>query len=109
MNKFKKVTIEMKYPNPTFDQYYEEVKYLKENIKNIIFINVFINGINKTDMKFRDNFYIDSFQIGSDIKYIDDKSFYSCFSLKRVKIPLSVTKIGKNAFNDCSHKAKKMK
>ena len=117
INKFENVEVEIKYPTKSFESIYEEVLNIKKKHEERIIINILINGIKDTDMKFRYDENIDSIIIGNDVLKIAGEpvyisrtysfaggggSFCKCSSLKQITISSSVTEIGIASFFECS-------
>ncbi|KAK8883615.1 hypothetical protein M9Y10_042709 [Tritrichomonas musculus] len=111
LTNFENISIELKYPSVSFDKNYESVLKLKYKTGERIKISIFISGVTKTDMKFRNDENIDSVVFDTDVKVISGEqlgfrytgggSFCECSSLTRITIPSSVTSIGDYAFTRC--------
>ncbi|KAK8834314.1 hypothetical protein M9Y10_000521 [Tritrichomonas musculus] len=111
---FRKVSIELLYPSATFDKNYESILKLNNETEERIEVNIFIDGILKTDMKFRNDNKIQTVRLGQDVKEISGEelesktsiegggSFCGCSSLIQIYIPSSVDSIGDYAFYGCS-------
>lgn len=107
-----KIFIEIKYPSRTFETIYVSLIKLKTIIEEGLRINILINEINSTDLRFRNDKNIYSIQIDEGINKISGEkigfrnhgggSFYGCSSLKRITIPCSVKSIGDYSFCSCS-------
>lgn len=109
INNFKEFYIQIKYPTSNYDEIYQSVLGLKKSKKNNLKIEIFINGIDKTDSKFQCNAKIDSLKIGPIVTIIEGKiakasyvgSFFDCSLVTILTIPSSVTLIGSCAFQNC--------
>lgn len=109
INNFKEFYIQIKYPTSNYDEIYQSVLGLKKSKKNNLKIEIFINGIDKTDSKFQCNAKIESLKIGPTVTIIEGKiakasyvgSFFDCSLVTKLTIPSSVTLIGSCAFQNC--------
>ena len=109
---FRSVSIELLYPSASFEKNYESILSHNDKNEEEIEISIFISGISKTDMKFRNDKNIQSVRLDTNVKEISGEklgfeftgggSFCECLSLNRFFIPSSVTSIGKYAFYECS-------
>ncbi|KAK8837546.1 hypothetical protein M9Y10_036546 [Tritrichomonas musculus] len=112
LKSFNKLLIDLKYPTNSFDSIYTQVLNLKEKNNDHLRINIIINSLNKTDMKFRNDENIYSVIIGNDVVEITGQNagfkntgggtFYGCSSLKRITISSSITSIGSYSLCVCS-------
>mgnify|MGYP001118754533 CR=1 FL=1 len=104
---------EVKYPSDQFESMYKQCLNLKQSNKsNHIHICIFISGINKTDMRFKNDTNIYSIKLDSTVTEIEGGnlpigmngggSFNGCSSLEEVTIPSSVNLIGNFSFSKCT-------
>ena len=101
LKSFNKLLIDLKYPTNSFDSIYTQVLNLKEKNNDHLRINIIINSLNKTDMKFRNDENIYSVVIGNDVTELSG-TFFGCSSLNKIKISSSLTSIGGSTFEDCT-------
>ncbi|KAK8842174.1 hypothetical protein M9Y10_026404 [Tritrichomonas musculus] len=102
LQRFEYIEIEILYPTKLFDNIFNQIISIKQNIISKLILRIFISGAKSVSKKFRNNQFIDIVNIDSGIKTIKTSAFEYCASLKYISIPTSVTSIGDCAFNGCS-------
>lgn len=106
LNQFKSISIEMKYPSEFFNQIYYKIKRLKKTVMTNLDMAVFITGIKRLGVFFRNDNNINIVRMDSSVKEIENGfllggAFYNCRSLRKVTISSSVSYIGDNIFRKC--------